>query len=166
MICEIAISTAMTCGGTNTTRGESEAARFVAEQARKGRQQIQRSLTLGSGIKAVLIELRSVAESAAAPNWDGYGATPVSAQTYRQAYFFAESLPVGVPPPSVGVEPDGQLTFEWYRGPRRLLSVSVSSDGDLHYAALLGHNKAYGTEAFIGEFPKPILELVQRVCAG
>jgi len=41
--------------------------------------------------------------------------------------------------------------------------VSVSPEGDLHYAALLGPNKAYGTELFFGEVPKAILDLIARV---
>jgi hypothetical protein len=43
------------------------------------------------------------------------------------------------------------------------LSVSVSPDGELHYAALLGLSKAYGTEPFFGEAPRPILDLIFRV---
>ena len=64
--------------------------------------------------------------------------------------------------PSVGAEPDGQITFEWYQSQRRILSVSVSQEGDLHYAALLGYSRRYGTEPFFGEIPADILKLVHR----
>jgi hypothetical protein len=98
-------------------------------------------------------------------NWDGYGAASVEDETYRQAYRFIESLPWGMPVPTVGAEPDGHVTLEWHRSPRRTLSVSISPDGDLHYAALLGISKAYGSEPFFDEAPAAILNLIQRVCA-
>ena len=105
----------------------------------------------------------NVAESAARAGWDGSDASPVEQDTFRVAYQFLESLPIGTPAPTVGIEPDGHLTFEWYRAPRRTLSVSVSPEGDLHYSALLGpSNRAFGTEAFLGEVPKPIVDLIWR----
>lgn len=96
-------------------------------------------------------------------DWDGYGAEPVRAGTLALAYRFLGALPLGVPAPSFCAEPDGQLALEWYRSPRRLLSVSISPDGDLHYAAILGPNKAYGTEVFSGEVPRPIQDLIHQV---
>ena len=94
----------------------------------------------------LLEELSLVAEKCDAANWDGYGAAPVAKQTYLHARSFLDALPVGTPVPTVGAEPDGHLTFEWYRSSRRLLSVSVSPEGELQYAALIGPAKAYGTE--------------------
>gem|GEM_PF-6609959 len=41
--------------------------------------------------------------------------------------------------------------------------VSISADGNLHFAALLGLTKAYGTEPFVGEVPKIISDLIQRI---
>jgi hypothetical protein len=74
-------------------------------------------------------------------------------------------MPLGFPNPSVGAEPDGHLTFEWHRSSRRTLSISVSPEGKLHYAALLDSSKAYGTESFLGTVPKIILDLIHRVCS-
>ena len=111
----------------------------------------------------VIDELSRVAEECRSANWDGYGAAAVAEDTFKQARSFLDALPVGTPAPSVGAEPDGQLTLEWYRSPRRLLSISVSSGGDLHYAALIGPAKAYGTEPFLGEAPQPIVHLIRRI---
>ncbi len=113
----------------------------------------------------VIDELSGVAKHCSVANWDGYGAVPVAEQTYEQARSFLDALPSGTPVPSVGVEPDGHLTLEWYRSPRRLLSVSVTPEGDLHYAALIGPAKAYGTEPFLGEAPQPIPDLIRRIAA-
>jgi len=145
------------------TGGASDAAYFIAEQAQKGRRLLQSSYSLGLEAKGVFEDLLKVAEECRFPNWDGYGAAPVMNETFWQAYRFLDALPFGFPAPSVGAEPDGHLTFEWYRSSRRTLSVSVTPEGDLHYAALLGPSKAYGTEPFIGDVPRLILELIHRV---
>lgn len=164
MIFEFAISTVMSSSGLNATRGESEAAQFVAERAWEGWSQAKDSHSLGLGIGNVYDELCEVADSAALPNWDGYGGIPVTSEGYRQAYFFLNSIPLGMPLPTVGVDPDGHLTFEWYRNPRRTLSVSVSPDGDLYYAALIGLKTEYGRDVFIGEFPEKFVNLVGKLC--
>ena len=164
MIIEMAASTFLTFGSV-TTQGASEAAQFVAAEAERGRWHLQDSYAFGLGGKGVFSELYSVANSCLVGNWDGYGAAPVSADGYALACQFLRALPLGIAAPSVGAESDGQLTLEWYRSPRRLLSVSISPEGDLHYAALLGPNRAYGTEAFFGDVPRTILDLIHRVQA-
>ena len=69
-----------------------------------------------------------------------------------------------MPAPTIGVEPDGHITFEWYRDPGRVLSVSIGPDGDLHYAALLGGvSRVNGTEPFFRDVPKEIGEAVRRL---
>ena len=96
-------------------------------------------------------------------NWDGYDALPVTQDTLRNTYTFLEALPLGFPRPSISADPHGHFSLEWYRNPRRVLSVGITPDGLLHYAALLGPNKVCGTETFFGEILKTILELVGRV---
>jgi hypothetical protein len=87
----------------------------------------------------------------------------VDQETYRAAYLLIESLPLGFPRPSIGAEPDGQLTLEWYKSPRRCLSVSVDPDGFLHYAGLYGPSKRYGTMMFTGTAPNELILLVRDV---
>ena len=151
--------------GFMTTAGASDAAYFIAEQVQKGRGHLQSSHSLGLGAKSVLEDLIKVAEECRSANWDGYGAAPITNETFWQAYHFLSALPFGFPTPSVGAEPDGHLTFEWHRSSRRTLSISISPEGELHYAALLGSSKAYGTEPFSGTVPKIILDLINRVCS-
>ena len=57
------------------------------------------------------------------------------------------------------------ITFEWHRGPERTLSVSVSPDAQLHFAARIRSARDYGTRPFFGEIPHRIFELIQRVAA-
>lgn len=157
---------ALICYGVASTRATSDAARHVADQLQTGLGHLQNSVSFGFGEKSVLSELCAVGDECEASNWDAQGAGAVADDTYRVAYGFLEAMPLGTPVPSIGAEPDGQITLEWYRSPRRTLSVSVSPDGDLHYAALLGPRKRHGTEPFFGEVPKVILDLITEVMIG
>lgn len=149
-----------------TSGGASETAGFIAEQVDKRRQQLQASYVLGQQAKGSFDELFQVFEECRHANWDGYNAIPVSDRAFRLTYQFLESLPLCTPAPDLGAEPDGHLTLEWNRSPRRTLSVSVSPEGDLHYAALIGARKYYGTEPFFGEVPQAIVDLISRVLAA
>lgn len=165
MIAVIAAATPLMVNPVSS-RATGAAAHYVAVLCDEGREHLRSSVYFGLDASGVFNTLCGVYEECRVENWDGYGAEPVAEDTYRNAYQLLESLPWGTPAPSVGAEPDGQLTLEWHRSPRRTLSVSVSPDGDLHYAALLGVSKAYGSEPFFGETPKAILDLISRVCAA
>ena len=149
-----------------TSGGASEVAGFVARQRQESRRQLQSSYILGQQAKGSINELYQVFEECRLANWDGYGATPVSVLAFQLAYEFLEALPLGTPAPSIGAEPDGHITLEWHHSPRRTVSISVSPEGDLHYAALMGASKAYGTEPFFGEAPKEIMDLIHRITAA
>jgi hypothetical protein len=144
-------------------QGVSVEAQFVEQQLKRGQQRLQDSNGFGRVGKEAFDELYTVAEECRIPNWDGYGAEAVSQDSYSVAYRFLEALPVGFPTPSIGAEPDGCLTLEWHRSPHHTVSVSVSPQAELHYSALVGPNRAYGTEAFFGEPPKAILDLIRRI---
>lgn len=102
-------------------------------------------------------------QSAYSLNWDGHGAAPVSKEALHRTVRFLMALPLGSLAPSVGAEPDGYLTLEWHRSPRRVLSVSIGPDDDVHYAALIGASKANGTEPFHGDVSRSIVQLIHRV---
>ena len=160
-------ATALIYYGAASTRATSDTARHIADQIETGRRHLQNTVSLGLDAKRVFDDLCAIANECKVPNWDGHGALPVSEETYRLAYRFLESLPLGIPAPSLGAEPDGHLTMEWHRSLRRTLSVSIDPEGDVHYAALLGpRKKAYGTEPFFDEVPKAILDLIAQVMAA
>jgi len=144
------------------TPGFSKPAGFIAEQDTICSRHMRESSAFG--IESLLREeFSDVWEECRKANWDGYNALPVTQDTLRNAYIFLESLPLGFPRPSIGAEPDGHLTIEWHQSRRRTLSVSISPDGELHYAALLGAGRTCGTEPFFGEIPQNILDLVRKV---
>ncbi|MFP4381330.1 MAG: hypothetical protein ACLFUS_12585 [Candidatus Sumerlaeia bacterium] len=119
--------------------------------------------SLGWGKRKILDELSSVFEESCKAGWDGQEAIPVSSETLRLAEIFLLALPDDLPFPSPGAEPDGQITFEWYTSKSRIISISIDPQSKLHYAALIGPSKAYGTERFYDQIPEGILRLIRRV---
>jgi hypothetical protein len=111
--------------------------------------------------------LESVVAEASVPNWDGYGARPVSALVHEQARAFVAAIPRDVPEPDVVPEPDGEIAFEWDFGPWRVLSISVGPDGLLSYAVTLGpHARDHGTAVFVDRMPRSVLEALRRFIAS
>ncbi len=157
------MTTAAFLFGAQPTRASSETARFIGQQSEYGRRRLQESYALGLVAKGVFEDLCRIMEQSGIANWDGYGAVPVTQETFNHVVRFLNALPLGTAAPSIGAEPDGQVTLEWYRSPRHLLSVSVTPHGELHYAALLGLRSIYGTEPFFGEVPIILLDIVHRV---
>jgi len=109
-------------------------------------------------------ELGEVWEESCRDNWDGGGACTVAWQTVQNAHRLIKALPLGYALPSVGVEPDGHVTLEWYRSPRWTLSVSVSPEGTLYYSALFGSEDPRGSCQFFDQIPETILFLINRTC--
>jgi len=108
-------------------------------------------------------ELAAIWDRCRNAGWDGHEALAVEQDTYRGAYMLIDALPLGFPRPSLGAEPDGQLTLEWRTSPSRILSVSVDPDGYLHYAGLFGASKRYGSLTFFGTVPQELLQLVRSL---
>ena len=108
-------------------------------------------------------ELYTLSQQCGQENWDGYQAARIAPETIRQTAAVLDCLPPDSPLPTLGAEPDGHVTLEWYRSPQHSVSVSVGPDGNLHYAAILGLRKAYGTEPFSGRFPALLHDLIRGV---
>lgn len=142
-------------------KGISEAAEIVEKASRRQSDHFNQSVTFSK--QPTYDELWDVWQDCKEPNWDGYDAIPVDRGTFQNAYRFVESLPLGYLPSSVGAEPDGHLALEWHRNPRWTLSVSVSPEGTLHYAALLGAEDPRGSCPFFGDISENLLSLIRRV---
>lgn len=143
------------------TSGFSDEAQQIAKATREQQRNLRRSAALGN--QDLFDELATVWDECRYPNWDGYRALAVPHETYCNTYRLLEALPMGLPSPSIGAEPDGELTLEWHHSLLRTLSVSVTDDGYLHYSGLFGPNHTNGTIAFFGELPVEILALIERV---
>jgi len=94
------------------------------------------------------------------------GDNPISEEVMEIACRFVESLPFGIPSPTVAGEPDGHISFEWYKNSRRLLTVSIGPGDRLHWAALIGSEDPRGSGRFDSRIPDTILFCIQRVLVG
>lgn len=146
------------------TTGFSAAATCIARSWEAVERSFSQAISLDEGRSDVIEALKCRYEECAVSNWDGYGAHPVASAALETAMRFVHALPRGTAMPTVGAEPDGHLELEWYKSPRRVLSVSVAPDGNLHFAALLGEtSRRHGSEAFLGEVPSDIQRLIRSV---
>ncbi len=145
-----------------TLGGFSDAAKYLNAEAQRLRTEQQEAVTFSR--QPCFDELWEAWQPCKEANWDGEGADPIEHETYQNAYRLIEALPSGLPSPTIAAEPDGHLSFEWYKHPRRLLSVSISPDGTLYWAALVGSEDPRGSCHFFDEFPKTLLYWIARVC--
>src|SRR5438552_3298697 len=79
--------------------------------------------SFGGPIRKKIAELMDTFLDCYSPDWDGYNALAVSPQSYQNARRFLETLNGMFPQPSIGVEPDGEISLEWYRGTRMRFSL-------------------------------------------
>jgi hypothetical protein len=108
--------------------------------------------------------LKAASAEAATDNWDGYDGRPVTYGVKLRAEAFLNALPADVPLPTIiAVDPDGEIAFEWYRGPRQVVSVSVGDRYAVAYAGLFGTNTSHGTEYFMDEFPAAVMDILRRL---
>lgn len=103
------------------------------------------------------------AAEANAPNWDGYGAAPVSPQTVQRAHAFARSIPITPLFPDVVPHPDGDIAFEWLVGPDCVLTVTIGPSDLIHHASLIGRAQNHGKEEFSNVLPHSIRLQLDRV---
>jgi len=144
-------------------RGVSDSANALQGQSEELQRHFAQSITFGEHLCEMLENLLKAKEEYSVDNWDGYGAKAIDEFSYEKAVRFALSLPSIIPTPEIHVDPDGEVRFEWYEGPRRVFSVSIANNYELSYAGLFGANKTYGIEQFHDDIPDAILDNIERV---
>jgi hypothetical protein len=149
--------------GTHTDRGVSEEAKEIRAHLEHVREDLLESLSLGESYRDAVSALYDIAGQFSIPNWDGYGAVQASPMAVNQAFRLLRTLPSTLRTPELSVDPDGEISFEWYLEPRRVFSISVGPNGELSYAGLFGRSDAHGTEYFGDELPKAIMDNLSRL---
>jgi hypothetical protein len=152
------------CGGIRMTSvavsedAARDRAAFIAADTR--------SVSIDQANEDCLESLHEAADEASRPNWNGYDAVPVSDATLAQARALLDLFPSTFPKPDISAHPDGEIAFEWFFGPRRVLTVSVSETGRLSYAAMFGHARVHGTEFLLDVLPPSIAAALRRLYSG
>lgn len=76
---------------------------------------------------------------------------------------FLLCLPGDIASPELAFDSDGEVLLDWFGSNKRMLSVSLRSDGRLSYAAWFSpYDKEHGTKQFDGVVPPPVVQLARR----
>lgn len=90
---------------------------------------------------------------------------PIDGASFVIAEAFLRSLTPEDLPDEVGVDPDGEATFDWGQAGSRF-AVSVSRHSQLAFAGLFSGEVVKGSELFLGDqIPANILDGIRR-CRG
>ncbi|RJP65841.1 MAG: hypothetical protein C4535_14435 [Comamonadaceae bacterium] len=117
-------------------------------------------LATQSGTDAALDDLHALQSEAAAGEHDAM----LDDATLELGKRFLLALPKSLPVPSLGLDRDGELRFDWTAPLRRMLSVSLRSDGRVAYAVRLGARRAtHGVEVFDDAIPEKIVRAVREL---
>ncbi len=124
------------------------------------------SVALGKAKQDALDTLYAIFSKGCSTGWDGYDASAASYESYFRAKRFIEALPANFPVPEIALDPDGEVSLEWYSAPGRVFSVSIGANDELTYAGKFSPGKkTHGTEPFTGQVPKVILDNIRRLLA-
>lgn len=148
---------------TPPSPGVSSAAEFIEERYSDWKRDLAGSVVLYGPQAEAREALEEVYVETKEANWDGYGALSVGPETYDAATRFLEALPWGIPAPEVSAEPDGSISFEWFYGPRRVISISVNPHHRLAYAILDGGDQSHGAATFFDQIPDRIIREIRSI---
>ncbi len=121
------------------------------------------SVSMGDRFRGAVSALREAYEEASSADWDGYGGQAADPFNYIHALSLVSALPSTAPLPEIAVDPDGEVEFEWCRGPRWIFTVSIGKTGALSYAGIFGRNKVYGVEQLTEGLPEAIVQNIRRL---
>lgn len=98
------------------------------------------------------------------PNWDGYGALPISKVSFIEALKFYFSLPTYAPVPELVPLPSGEVGFEWYKNNNKQFNITFTDDSSIIYAGIYGPlDKKHGTCLFDGTISNDIMRNINKV---
>jgi len=143
----------------------SDEANCVQNMFQQTRQHFRSSLSLGYSLEECRNQLLDAWQQATTENWDGYNADAAQREAVANAYVFIEAFPSNVPMPQVAIDPDGEVSFDWFHTPRRQFSISIGANNVLFYAGLFGSDKVSGRERFQGAVPRTFIDHIKRVAA-
>jgi hypothetical protein len=71
-----------------------------------------------------------------------------------------------LPKPSIEVDVDGDIAFDWDFAPRRVISIRIQRDGSLHYAYLYNQERKNGTISDFQTIPDDILDAINQIVSS
>lgn len=86
----------------------------------------------------------------------------VNPSAFDYATAFIKLLPAEAPEPSIVIEDDGEVAFDWGDSTRSTFSVSIGGDGTLRFGGLFGYQTRYGSDQLTSSIPKEILGYIHK----
>lgn len=96
------------------------------------------------------------------PDWDGYGAAPADFFSAVWAEKIVSLLLPTIGLPHFSFDPQGDALLEWYEAPDRVVDMSVGSNGEIRYAAIIGGTRLTGIEEFSDALPAGLAGVARR----
>jgi hypothetical protein len=147
------------------SRGASESAEAIQRSVEQARLHLLDSISLRDAAQQALDELFGVAVESLEHSWDGYGAEAIQHDAYAHAWMFIQSLPTTVPKPSIGADPDGEVSIDWLFSRDLMFSLSIGKRGRLTFASLIGDRSIQGTDWLHNGIPATILDELTAVAS-
>jgi len=121
------------------------------------------SFTFGEPWRLAISNLSELMAECSRPDWDGYGAPAVSAETAHNALEFIRTIPFSLPLPEISATSAGEITFEWAQTSRRIVTVAVGENGEIHFAVLNGVKRTFGSYPMDGTFDPQLQVMIESV---
>src|SRR5947209_7145990 len=128
--------------------GVSDAARYLVVQGKRAEEERENSEALFGPVSALISELHRLQDECSEPDWDGYGALPMSKTGAARAEAFIRALPTGIDLPELAPEPDGAVSLDWSPSKSRLFTLSVGPHSMLAYAWIDGLERGHAIAPF------------------
>jgi hypothetical protein len=144
---------------------DQQSSKKIIESIKAGIAGIWRSesMTFGRLLDETLISLLEVYKECSNEDWDGYGATAITEDAYKEARKIINLLPSSIKMPEIIAEPAGEIGFEWRKGKGNVFIISVGGKHRINYAGIFGGNKTHGSEYFEETIPSIIIERLSRL---
>ena len=84
----------------------------------------------------LIAELVSLPRKYADEGWDGYGALPLSEESFSSAVSFVGKMPLDFPSPRMVVDPDGEICFKWEKSRNNRIELTFSKR-NTYYAVVV-----------------------------
>jgi hypothetical protein len=117
----------------------------------------------GDNDRLLVLKLLAALSEAGVDGWDGYGGRRIPPEALSHSVRFLRALPAAFEAPDVVPSAAGEITLEWFRGPRHNFTVSIGSEPYLAYAGLFGKGKVHGVEPLSEEVPEMVQAALRRL---
>lgn len=124
---------------------------------------LRSAISIGQKLKDSVSKLQDIQEESCVDDWDGYEGKAVSVAALQDAEIFLTLLPSTIPEPEISAEPDGEISLEWIKNRRNILSLSFGGNNNISYAGVFGASEVYGKEQFLDLIPAAIMDSLKRL---